>query len=301
MFIGLIDAFDFAARVSMRMQGIVHRRRIGRTFFGMRMRTDIRDFIQRRIYFFGIYEPNLTHYIVRRLKSGDRFVDIGANVGYITLLASSIVGERGDVYAVEACPSTLDQLDANVALNRCSNVRTLGAAVTGERCRVEVVLGERHNLGSNSVRPASESTGHSVLGLPFESLPGLKFRDISFIKIDIEGAEFPVLRDILAHLGELRSLHTLVAEISPGSAELVGSMIEAGFTAYALPNNYRIGYTLVRKYLARSCEEKFVTTIPVKAYSVRFTDYVFERSPGLLEREYAADAQALANGAETVA
>jgi hypothetical protein len=49
------------------------------------------------IYYFGVWEPNITRWIVRRLASGDMFIDVGANVGYYSLLASKLVGESGSV------------------------------------------------------------------------------------------------------------------------------------------------------------------------------------------------------------
>lgn len=86
------------------------------------MHCDTRDFIQRRVFYFNIYEPNLTYYILSRVRSGDHVVDVGANVGYMTLLLSSIVGEIGKVVAIEASPSTFSLLSRNLELNNTQNV-----------------------------------------------------------------------------------------------------------------------------------------------------------------------------------
>src|SRR6188768_1262234 len=53
------------------------------------------DQIQSRIYFFGIWEPEISDYIAKNLAAGDCFIDVGANVGYFSLLAASIVGNAG--------------------------------------------------------------------------------------------------------------------------------------------------------------------------------------------------------------
>jgi SAM-dependent methyltransferase len=67
-------------------------------------------------------EGDVEAFIAGRLGEGSVFVDVGANVGYYTLLASRLVGPGGAVYAVEPIPSTAAMLRANVRLNDCRNV-----------------------------------------------------------------------------------------------------------------------------------------------------------------------------------
>ena len=62
-----------------------------RTLFGGQFTGNTVDVIQRFIYYFGIWEPALTYWIRNRLKPGDVFVDVGANIGYFTVLASGLV------------------------------------------------------------------------------------------------------------------------------------------------------------------------------------------------------------------
>ena len=65
---------------------------------------DPRDLIQRMILHFGVWEPDVSRVIEQSLAPGDVFVDIGANIGYDTLLASSRVGPTGRVVSIEASP-----------------------------------------------------------------------------------------------------------------------------------------------------------------------------------------------------
>ena len=62
---------------------------------GLRMRINFPDQIQERIYLFGVWEPVITRFVKSRLKPGDLFVDIGANVGYYSLLAAKLVRPGG--------------------------------------------------------------------------------------------------------------------------------------------------------------------------------------------------------------
>jgi FkbM family methyltransferase len=272
-----VDLIDSTCRVQMRLSGWLAPHRVGTTFFNARMNCDIRDFIQRRIYFFQIFEPNLSYYMMERLTQDDVVADVGANVGYITLLASHLAGPGGKVFAIEAAPSTFAKLSANLDLNNASNVTAMNLAATDEECLIEIVEGERRNSGSNAVRKALKAGSSSVQGKPLSSILGASLAEVSFIKIDVEGSEAPILSDIIRNLGEMPKLRTIVSEMGPASAEYVAALQSLGFKAYGLPNNYRIGATLVRRYLDRTSEGRFVTKIPVDAFDPAFTDFVFER------------------------
>lgn len=63
---------------------------------------DTQDLIQRYLYLFGAWEPHLTGWLRRRLRPGDGFVDVGANIGVFSVLAARLVGESGRVVAIEA-------------------------------------------------------------------------------------------------------------------------------------------------------------------------------------------------------
>jgi hypothetical protein len=78
---------------------------------GMRLAVDTRDACGRIMYFFGMWEPNLTAVIRNRLQPGDGFIDIGANIGYYSVLASGLIGPQGRVIAIEAIPQTLSVLE----------------------------------------------------------------------------------------------------------------------------------------------------------------------------------------------
>ena len=92
------------------------------TRHGFAMNLDLAEFVDRTIFCTGEWEPRETALISELLKPGDTFVDVGANIGYFTLLASRLVGATGKVIGIEANPRTFKLLEANVALNHCANV-----------------------------------------------------------------------------------------------------------------------------------------------------------------------------------
>ena len=75
-----------------------------KTYFGSLMECDPRDSIQATILHFGTWEPNVSRVFEELVKPGDSVIDLGANIGYHTLLLSKLVGASGKVIAVEALP-----------------------------------------------------------------------------------------------------------------------------------------------------------------------------------------------------
>jgi FkbM family methyltransferase len=219
----------------------------GRTFFGATFECDLRDHIMSRIFFFGVWEPSVSRTIMNVLQPGDLFVDVGANVGYDSLLASKRVGEQGNVVAIEAASTIFSQLISNVAYNRVKNVRTVNAAVGRERGNLTLYGGDDWNQGRTSPLPRE--------GLrPIQSMPMLPLDEIltvdersraRLIKIDIEGGEVGVLERLVETLDLYNeNLHILVevsAEPTGAAAELFKLLTSNRFKAVAIANDYSVG------------------------------------------------------------
>ena len=124
---------------------------VARTVFGSRIAGDTRDILQQYIYYFGVWEPHLTDWIGRRLAPGDAFVDVGANIGYFSLLASKLVGESGRVVAIEPSPTIFGVLASNLARNRAHNVRAVRVAASDSAGMLRLFQGPDSNLGRTTL------------------------------------------------------------------------------------------------------------------------------------------------------
>ncbi len=125
------------------------------------------------------------------------FVDVGAHVGQYTLVASPIVGPTGGVHAFEPDPDTFSLLARNVAANQLRNVHANREALFSEERKQSLFLSSVADVGSNSLalpaRPARESSEVECLTLDgYLRARGVTRVDV--MKIDVEGAEYHVLR-----------------------------------------------------------------------------------------------------------
>lgn len=141
----------------------------------------------------GFWEPHVEHVLRTFLAPGSVFVDIGANVGWHSMLASSIVGPSGCVYAIEPNPENARLIAHTIDHNKLTNVRLLPIAL-GESLGFSAF---RSAIGSNGGflgRDESSSFDPNVTIVPTIRFDALDIPRVDVIKIDVEGAEPIVFR-----------------------------------------------------------------------------------------------------------
>jgi FkbM family methyltransferase len=215
------------------------------TYFGAKMHCTFRDYIQARILHFGFYEPNISALIESILQKGDVFLDIGANIGYHSLLASKLVGAEGAVIAIEASPSNFAILSLHIRENHARNVRIINKAASDAPSSVIIYRGLPGNIGTATT---IKSRGYNEEGI-VESIPVdhiLTCEELSrlrLIKMDIEGGELPVLRRFLQTMDLYPSDIDLIVEVSTwedprGWSDVLAQLRDAGFRPYLIENLY---------------------------------------------------------------
>jgi FkbM family methyltransferase len=170
-------------------------RSVAKTIFGMRIKGDAKDIIQQYVYYFGIWEPHITSWIHSCLRPGDIFIDVGANIGYYSLLASRLVGAHGSVVAIEASPKTFLELQTNLTLNRIDNVRAVNVAASDFRGTLKVFRGHEYNTGLTTVFDREGfALECEVAAVPLSEIVQPKeMKRARVVKIDVEGAESSVI------------------------------------------------------------------------------------------------------------
>ncbi len=146
--------------------------------------------------YFNLVEPEQTSVFVENLADGDVFFDVGANVGYYTVLGSRLVGENGLVVAFEPVARNLAHLYNHVALNKLENVSIIPAACSDEISLAAFSTGPNNAMG-HLTDENNEMPGKNLMLVPTVTLDEVAERlgvvpDV--LKIDVEGAELSVLR-----------------------------------------------------------------------------------------------------------
>lgn len=208
------------------------------TRYGFRFKADPTDLVGRFVFTFGVWEPNLTDFIVERVRPGTRFIDVGANFGYYSLLAA----RRGArVTAIEAAPDMARRTQDNMAREGLPG-DIINAAATAEEG--EVTLYEsfsRFNTGARSIVADDRAVYARVRGAPIASLVDFSGEEEFFVKIDIEGSERPVLEDLAEIIAADPALRmTMVVELSRDNMDLIPRFQAAGCRIRFLKNDYTL-------------------------------------------------------------
>jgi FkbM family methyltransferase len=208
---------------------------------GFRMRLPSR-FVDR--FVFDRYEPVTDAHLADALRPGMVVLDIGAHVGYYTLVAAQAVGPSGKVHAFEPCAETLALLRTNVRANGFANVEVHPfAAGSGDSERTFHVTGssDSHGLFPHPLTETVRTTEVRTVRVA-QVVPG----PVDLVKIDVEGAEFEALEG----MGDLLSGEApmvLIVEWNPACLRNAGRdplklpcrLQELGFTTISVLDDRR--------------------------------------------------------------
>lgn len=209
----------------------------------------------------GEYERPVQEAIAVNAHPGDVFYDVGANLGFFSVLVGRLVGTSGTVYAFEPVPANASMVERNARENGLSNIKVLRIALCREDGRGELLLAH-HDGGAvlkSTGTPPPDLTG-SVM-VETASLDTLVDRQHlkppNIIKIDVEGAEMDVL---LGMESILRRWHPKIIlelddETATGCENKVSScrsfLHDLGYQTEVLANAYPNSSWYVRHFIAR--------------------------------------------------
>ncbi len=196
-------------------------------------------------YWLGTYEPELQQAVRDWLPKGSVVYDVGANVGYISLLLAQAAGDAGQVFAFEPLPANLERLAANLRLNPWAHVTCVAGAVVDRPGPVRFLA-----HASGAMGKAAGSAGRADQSYPDEiEVPGLTLDEFAYagghpvpqvIKMDIEGGEVLALQGMRRLLAEARPL--LLLELhGPESARAAWhTLITAGYAILRMQPGYPV-------------------------------------------------------------
>jgi len=215
------------------------------------------------------WEEDTTKLFEKVVKKGDVVVDMGANVGYFTLLAAKLVGPNGKVFSFEPNPKNFQYLKKNIELNNYTNVRPEQKAVSNNSGRIKL-FNCPYDTGHHTINQAEgieayrEGRGGKVSSIDIDAvalddyLSG-KSDKINVMKIDVEGAEDLAYKGMRSIVQKNRNLKIFM-EFFPLLIEKMGSSpkefienILKDFNIFVIGHDYSMkkvnkNYTKISKY-----------------------------------------------------
>lgn len=163
---------------------------------GFRMRLNLGNTFERETYYLGrFYEWELEHLLAAAVGPGDTFIDVGANIGMITLLAEARVGAEGRVLAFEPNPDARARLKEHVEINGLKNVQAFGVAVGDGPGKATLTTPDVHTSTSTLRHLNQGARTFEVEITTLDSfLDQIPAGRRVFLKIDTEGFDFNVLK-----------------------------------------------------------------------------------------------------------
>jgi FkbM family methyltransferase len=154
-------------------------------------------------------------------REGDVVVDVGAHMGRYTLISSKHVGQNGKVIAIEAHPGNFEILNRNIKLNKLTNVIPLNYAVYSEQTKLKLYLPVEESGFTiyNTIMVNRTESGEKFIEVNANTLDnlllqqqqnGISHAEVNWIKIDVEGAEFEVLKGAHNVLSKSKDIAILI-------------------------------------------------------------------------------------------
>jgi FkbM family methyltransferase len=226
-------------------------------FFGKTYTGNLQNHIDFLTFFFGSYERGILAFLSNKILKPDYVVfDIGANIGHHSLFFSTQVKQ---VYSFEPYPKVRSQLLKKIEINNIQNIQVISEGLSDKEQDLEYFEPPSTNTGSGSFH-RDHSRKNTSLGAIFHLSTGDNFVSINgiqrldFLKIDVEGFEYFVLKGLQASLQKFRPV--VLLEYNDRTRDL--SVSVEGFLGL-FPHDYKV-YSLGKVFHEKAVLENFSFT-----------------------------------------
>lgn len=215
---------------------------------GIKLELDSIGAMYSGIGLLGTYSPFETVALKSILNSGDVVIDVGAYMGYYSLLAGKLIGDKGKVFSFEPSPVHFDSLNKNILRNKLDNIKTFNLAVSNKK---GVVSFYEAGSGSSLIKKEAEThIGRKIKPIRVKAVTlndftkKEKIKHIDFIKIDVEGWDLQVLKGA-SDLLKVKDAPDVMVEVFDtvlkrggfSANEVLAYMKSFDYIAYAFTNN----------------------------------------------------------------
>ena len=191
---------------------------------------------------FGVLETSVQEALIRHLAPGGVLYDIGANVGFFSLLGARLAGPEGHVYALDPAPDNAAAIRHNAALNGLHNVSVIAKAASAApgTGQLQVVDDQSWSkLAEYGEHPLTEQILNVELVAVDDLVAAGEARPPTVVKIDVEGAELAVLEGMRATIDAYRP--AIICELHDTHREFLAAMAARGYRVINLEGTGPIG------------------------------------------------------------
>lgn len=201
------------------------------------------DLQSEKDYWLGTYEPELQNALPVFVQPGMVAYDVGANIGYVSLLLAHRVGEQGKVYAFEALPANLDRLRQNIALNHLTErIVVVDGAVAEKSGTIRFLVHASGGMGkvegsagrAEQYRDSIETRSFSLDEFVYEG--GHPAPHI--VKMDIEGGEVLALPGMIRLLREAKPVLLLELHGPEAAQQAWAVLSSAGYRIFLMQRSF---------------------------------------------------------------
>ncbi|OGI06534.1 MAG: hypothetical protein A2X41_02605 [Candidatus Margulisbacteria bacterium GWE2_39_32] len=207
--------------------------------FDFVVKCDISDWIPFNIYFWGIYEKYESLYFHKLINKGMTCFDVGANIGYYSMLFAS---KGAEVHAFEAVARNAEKLTENAQLNLYSNIRINHLAASNNCEPIKIFLSPDANGNHSAINQFLSGQFELCSAITIDAYCSLNnIRHIDVIKIDVEGSEINVVHGMERMIGENRVDYILMEFIhdDPAYIDLFNTLIRV-FDSYTIEKGTKL-------------------------------------------------------------
>ncbi|MBZ5558467.1 MAG: FkbM family methyltransferase [Acidobacteriia bacterium] len=197
--------------------------RVAYTIDGLVLMLSPVSLLDRRLIRGEEYDRFVVNVVTGALSEGGHFIDIGANIGYVSLVAAKCLGTRGTVFSFEPSPREYARLRQHCVANSTRNVVVVNKGIGAVTERTVLRIADIGNHGMNSrhsIRSAMKACLAEFIPIT-DALPLPDLAQARCVKIDVEGDEMNVLRSFEPVMETLR-FAVFVVEITPSYLRLAG-------------------------------------------------------------------------------
>jgi len=208
---------------------------------GMGMELDLQS---EKDYWLGTYEPDLQAAARRFIRPGMTVYDVGANIGYISLMAARLNQPEGSVFAFEALPANIQRLKRNVELNQLTERITINhAAVVNISGEVTFFMHRSGAMGKAQGSAGRDEDYQQSLHIPGLALDDFVFRQNQpkpdLVKLDIEGGEGMALAGMARILKETRPIFLIELHGEQAAHQVWEQLSEHHYHIHRMQRGYR--------------------------------------------------------------